>query len=143
MSKAKILVVEDDDDLRRALTRRLASWGFDVVQAQDGVMAISVARVERPDLIVLDIGLPGGDGISVLDRMANLPALAATPVLVLTGRDPVQAEPAVRKYGVAGFLQKPADNEEFAAAIAQALRLEGPAQVATRMSAEAVANWFG
>ncbi|MGV8966908.1 MAG: response regulator [Cellulomonas sp.] len=123
-TNAKVLVVEDDDDLRRGLMLRLRTYGYDVVAAQDGVSAVSIARNELPDLVLLDIGLPGGDGFTVLERYANLPALCATPVVVLTGRDPRTTEPAIRKFNVAAFLRKPVDNDVLAKTITLALRGE-------------------
>ena len=124
ISKAKVLIVEDDDDLRHGLTRRLQNSGYEVVQATDGVAAISVARHERPDVVLLDLGLPAGDGLVVLERYANLPDLSTIPVVVLTGRDPRIAEPATRKFHVAAFLQKPADNKDLVEAIERALRTQ-------------------
>ena len=123
-SKAKVLIVEDDDDLRHGLTRRLQNSGYEVVQATDGVAAISVARHERPDVVLLDLGLPAGSGLIVLERYANLPDLSTIPVVVLTGRDPRIAEPATRKFHVAAFLQKPADNKDLVEAIERALRTQ-------------------
>jgi len=123
-SKAKVLIVEDDDDLRRGLTRRLQNSGYEIVQATDGVAAISVARRERPDVVLLDLGLPAGSGLIVLERYANLPDLSTIPVVVLTGRDPRIAEPATRKFHVAAFLQKPADNKDLVEAIERALRTQ-------------------
>ena len=123
-TKVKILVVEDDDDLRRGLTVRLRSNGYEVVTAQDGVSAVSVARIELPDLVLLDLGLPAGDGFKVLERYANMPNLCTIPVIVLSGRDPQFAEPAVRKFHVAGFLSKPAENEVLMDSIERALRGE-------------------
>lgn len=123
-TKAKILVVEDDDDLRRGLILRLKTFGYDLVAAQDGIAAVSVAMHEHPDLILLDIGLPGGNGLTVLERYANLPALCATPVVVVTGRDPRTTEPEVRKFHVAGFLRKPVENDVLAETIWRALRGE-------------------
>jgi DNA-binding response OmpR family regulator len=123
-SKAKVLIVEDDDDLRRGLTYRLQTSGYEIVHAPDGVAAISVARNELPDVVLLDLGLPAGDGIKVLERYANLPELSAIPVVVLTGRDPRTAEPATRKFHVAAFLQKPVDNKDLLEAIERALRGE-------------------
>ena len=124
VSKVKVLIVEDDDDLRRGLTWRLQASGYETVHAADGVAAISVARHERPDVVLLDLGLPAGDGLKVLERYANLPELCAIPVVVLTGRDPRTAEPATRKFHVAAFLQKPADNTDLIEAIERALRGE-------------------
>jgi CheY-like chemotaxis protein len=121
MSKAKVLIVEDDDDLRRGLTRRLQASGYAVVNAPDGVAAISVARNEHPDVVLLDLGLPAGDGITVLDRYAAPPELSAIPVVVLTGRDPRTAEPATRKFDVTAFLQKRVDNKVLLEAIEHAL----------------------
>jgi DNA-binding response OmpR family regulator len=122
MTNSKILVVEDDEDLRRGLEIRLRATGYDVVLASDGLSAVTTARDERPDLVVLDIGLPGGNGLTVLERYSDCAALMFTPVVVLTGRDPVATEAAVRKYGVAGFLTKPAKNEELRRVIERALR---------------------
>jgi DNA-binding response OmpR family regulator len=124
MTKAKILLVEDDDDLRRGLARRLTASDYDVVLAADGLTAVSVAHTERPDLVLLDIGLPGGSGLTVLHRYSEAAALMFTPVVVLTGRDPMAIEGDVRKYGVAGFLTKPADNDELLRVIERALRGE-------------------
>ena len=128
MTKGKVLVVEDDDDLRRGLELRLNASGYDVVLAADALAAVSMARTELPDLVLLDIGLPGGDGLTVLQQYSDRAALMFTPVVVLTGRDPMTIEGAVRKYGVAGFLTKPADNDELLGVIERALRGDpGPA----------------
>ncbi|WP_407344129.1 response regulator [Pengzhenrongella phosphoraccumulans] len=121
---AKILIVEDDDDLRRGMMLRLRAFGYEVAAAQDGVTAVSVALAENPDLVLLDIGLPGGDGLTVLERYASLPELSALPVIVLTGRDPRATEPEVRRFDVAAFLRKPVENDVLASTIALALRGE-------------------
>lgn len=122
MSKT-VLIVEDDNELRRGLGLRLRSFGYQVAEAADGYAAVSVARQLQPDLVLLDIGLPGGDGITVLDRYSQLMQLAGIPVVVLSGRDPFVTEPLLRKYGVSAFLRKPADNDELRAALAAALEL--------------------
>lgn len=117
----KILIVEDDRDLRRALTIRLKANGYDVVTAEDGMYAVSTARKEHPDLVLLDIGLPAGDGFTVLERYSNLSDLCDIPVVVLTGRDPKVTEPAVRAHYVAGFLRKPVNNDVLLNTISDAL----------------------
>ncbi len=124
MKKSKILIVEDDDDLRKGLALRLKASGYDVVLASDGLAAVSVARTEQPDLVLLDIGLPGGNGLTVLRRYSDCAALMFIPVVVLTGRDPMAVEGAVREFGVAGFLTKPADNAELLRVVERALRGE-------------------
>jgi two-component system, OmpR family, KDP operon response regulator KdpE len=123
-TRGKILVVEDDDDLRRGLARRLESSGYHVVLASDALAAVTTARAERPDAVLLDIGLPGGSGLAVLRRYSDDAALILTPVIVLTGRDPMSIEDAVRAFGVAGFLTKPAENDELLGVIERALRGE-------------------
>jgi DNA-binding response OmpR family regulator len=121
----KILIVEDDDDMRRGLGLRLISWGYSVVQASDGYYAMDVARREMPDAVLLDLGLPGGDGISVLERYAKNLQLSTIPVIVLTGRDTFAIESTVREYNVRAFLRKPVDNDELARALAQATGAAG------------------
>jgi len=71
MSKKKILIVDDDKDLMRGISIRLKANGYDTVFATDGIMAITVAKNEMPDLIILDIGLPAGDGFIVMERLAR------------------------------------------------------------------------
>jgi DNA-binding response OmpR family regulator len=106
----KVLIIEDDRDLRRGLNIRLRSAGFETVLAEDGVTATMAARRECPDVILLDLGLPAGDGFVLMERFQLLSAVAATPVVVLSGRDPAVAEPRCRALGAFAFLQKPADD---------------------------------
>ena len=113
MPKQKILVVDDDPDLVRALRLRLRANNYDITTASDGYSAVASAQKDRPDLIVLDLGLPAGDGFVVLDRLQNIDALAGVPVIVLSARDPQGNEERALKAGAAAFFQKPADNEEL------------------------------
>jgi DNA-binding response OmpR family regulator len=113
MPKPKILIVDDDPDLRRALRLRLRANNYETVHAQDGYSAVAVARKERPDLIVLDLGLPAGDGFVVLERLQNIDTMAGVPVVVLTARDPQNNEERALKGGAAAFFQKPVDNAEL------------------------------
>jgi PleD family two-component response regulator len=82
VSGRKILIIDDDPHLLLGLTPRLAASNYSVVTATDAISAVSVARKEVPDLIILDLGLPGGDGFLVLERIRNLAGLAATPFIV-------------------------------------------------------------
>ena len=113
MEKPKILIVDDDPDLRRALKIRLRANHYDTVQASDGYSAISVAQKEKPSLIILDLGLPAGDGFVVLERLQNSDALSSIPVIVLTARDPQSDEQKTLQAGATAFFQKPADNNEL------------------------------
>jgi DNA-binding response OmpR family regulator len=113
MENPKILIVDDDPDLRRALKIRLRANHYDTVQASDGYSAISVAQKERPNLIILDLGLPAGDGYVVLERLQKSDMLSDIPVIVLTARDPQSNEQKTLQAGAAAFFQKPADNNEL------------------------------
>jgi signal transduction histidine kinase len=88
LNRAKIMVVDDDPDLRQALSLRLRANNYDTVNACDGYSAIALAQKERPHLIILDLGLPAGDGFAVLKNLQEYPALSVMPVIVLTARDP-------------------------------------------------------
>jgi two-component system KDP operon response regulator KdpE len=113
MTKPKILVVDDDPDLVRALRLRLRASNYEVATATDGYSAIASAQKERPALIILDLGLPVGDGFVVLDRLQAIDALSGVPVIVLSARDPQSNEERALKAGAAAFFQKPADNDEL------------------------------
>lgn len=106
----KILIVDDDPDLRSALRLRLRGNSYETVSAVDGYSAIAQAHKEKPDLIILDLGLPAGDGFVVLDRLHRNPELAEIPVIVLTARDPESVEQKAFEMGACAFFQKPADN---------------------------------
>jgi two-component system KDP operon response regulator KdpE len=117
MQKPKILVVDDDPDLVRALRLRLHAGNYEVATATTGYNAIASAQKEHPALIILDLGLPVGDGFVVLERLQNIDSLATVPVIVLSARDPQSNEQRALKAGAAAFFQKPADNDELMSAI--------------------------
>jgi DNA-binding response OmpR family regulator len=123
MEQPKILIIDDDPDLRLALKIRLQANHYDTVQASDGYAAISVAQKEHPDLIILDLGLPAGDGFVVLKRLQDSDALASIPVIVLTARDPQPSQEKAMQAGATAFFQKPADNNELLAVIRATLRV--------------------
>lgn len=125
--RPRILVVDDDNDLVRALRLRLVANNYEVATASDGYAAIASAKKERPALIILDLGLPVGDGFVVLDRLQNVDTLADVPVIVLSARDPQSNEERALKAGAAAFFQKPADNDELMNAIRVNL-LPGPSR---------------
>jgi DNA-binding response OmpR family regulator len=121
MTGKKLLIVDDDTDIVRAMHIRLRAHGYQVVLAPDAVAAISTARAEKPDLIILDIGLPGGDGFVVLERLKAVSELALIPVIVLSARHPTPNRDRALQAGAQAFFQKPVDNDEFLAAIRKAL----------------------
>jgi len=121
MDKPKILIVDDDSNLRRALKIRLRANHYDTVQASDGYSAIAVAQKEQPNLIILDLGLPAGDGFVVLERLRDSDTLSSIPVIVLTARDPQSNKQKTLQAGATAFFQKPVDNGELLAVIRESL----------------------
>jgi len=113
MTQPKILIVDDDPDLRQALRLRLRANNYETVSAGDGYSAIAQAYKERPNLVILDLGLPAGDGFVVLDRLQKDDKLSAIPVIVLTARDAQSTERMALQSGAAAFFEKPADNAEL------------------------------
>jgi DNA-binding response OmpR family regulator len=113
----RILVIEDDPDIRRGLCVRLQAHGYATESAADAITGHSLAAKNKPSLILLDLGLPGGDGIALLKRLKSLASTSAIPVIVLTGRDPHVHEAASRDLGAVGFFQKPPEIEQLIAAI--------------------------
>ena len=122
LNRAKIMVVDDDPDLRQALSLRLRANNFDTINVCDGYSAISMAQKEKPHLIILDLGLPAGDGFAVLKNLQQYPALSDIPVIVLTARDPEFNEKRTLESGAVAFFQKPADNEELLGVIRASLQ---------------------
>jgi DNA-binding response OmpR family regulator len=111
MSSQKVLIVDDDKDVLRGMSVRLKANGLNVVFAADGISAISMARKEEPEVIILDLGLPAGDGFSVMERLSSLPPVANIPIIVLTARDVSSNKDRALKAGAQAFLQKPVDND--------------------------------
>jgi two-component system KDP operon response regulator KdpE len=121
MSNKKILIVEDDADVRMGLHMRLKANHYDTFFAGDALSAMAEVRKHEPDLILLDLGLPAGDGFVVMDRLKAFPALSVIPIIVVSGRSGVANRERVLKAGAKAFLEKPVDNAELLAVIRQAL----------------------
>jgi DNA-binding response OmpR family regulator len=125
MTQRKVLVVDDDPDVRLSLHVRLKANNYDVFFAVDGVSAISEARKHTPDLILLDLGLPAGDGFCVLEWLQANDTLAAIPVIVLTGRDRNASKGRSFSSGAKAFLQKPVANAQLLSVMRQVLEGKG------------------
>jgi two-component system KDP operon response regulator KdpE len=122
--RQKVLVIEDDAVARADLQARLGAAGYLVVQAADAASAMTVVNREHPDLILLDLGLPAGDGYLVLERLRKIAAFAAIPVLVITGRSDAETRQRVAKLGVPPMLSKPVDTEALLAAVRASLETQ-------------------
>ena len=105
--KATVLIVDDDESLRRALTDRFRFWGHAVTPAADGTEALAIAGSRTFDLILLDLAMPGLSGLEVLDRLRAEECVA--DVVVLTAHGTVERAVEAIKHGADDFLTKPAD----------------------------------
>lgn len=126
MSNRKILVVEDDADVRFGYKVLLGAHGYDTAFAADSVTAISEARKHLPDLILLDLGLPAGDGFKVLERFRTNLNLALIPVIVVSARDHHGNMERALAAGARAYVQKPWNDNELLALIRQLLGQPDP-----------------
>jgi two-component system KDP operon response regulator KdpE len=121
MNKKKILIVDDDQDLLKALRVLLNAQGYATVFATNAALSIDTAMREIPDLILLDLGLPDGIGLTVMERLQQIDSLSSIPVIVITGRPQHIYKDVALVAGAKGFLQKPVDNAELFSAVRSAL----------------------
>jgi len=125
MMPKKILIIDDDDVTRRILEAQMRAAGYDTVLAYDGVTALRVAQKEKPDLVLLDLGLPGGDGFNVMERFRQLPPLSPIPVIVFSARDPEQWKERALAAGAVAFHTKPLDRDALLSSVKSQLPAEG------------------
>ena len=104
---ARVLVVEDSSVIRRLIEVCLRPASLDLIMAEDGPSGLERVRVEHPDLVVLDIGLPVMDGWQVLDEIRRDPQLAQLPVLVLTAHAEEESRRRADEGGADAFVTKP------------------------------------
>lgn len=102
----RVLLIEDAEEVRLLLELVLASDGFEVSAAGDGPAGLAAAREQAPDVVLLDVQLPGLDGPEVLRELRRTPATAAVPVVFLTA-EPPSSHPALEALGARGVLRKP------------------------------------
>jgi CheY-like chemotaxis protein len=135
MAKKKILVVDDEQDMAMALKVRLKANGYNVVFASDSIQAFTIANKENPDLIILDIMIPGGGGFVVAERLKQSPATHHIPIIFLTGIQGGQER--AYKLGASGYLMKPYQPEELMETIDNAL------EISRRRSAQTLGETIG
>jgi DNA-binding response OmpR family regulator len=109
-----VLIVDDEAAIRLICRVNLRDAGFEIAEAPDGEAGLSLARAQRPDLILLDIMLPGMDGWAVAEALAADPKTAEIPILFLSAR--LDEEDQLRGYevGAVGYITKPFDPAELA-----------------------------
>jgi DNA-binding response OmpR family regulator len=116
----KILIVEDDRKIGISLSLRLKSAGYETLLAQDALMGLSMAVKSRPDLLILDISMPAGDGFQVAERVRAL-VPGHMPIIFLTASKQPSFRTKAAELGAAGFFEKPFKSDELLAAIEAAL----------------------
>jgi DNA-binding response OmpR family regulator len=123
MAKRKVLIVDDEQDVAKALKIRLKANGYNVVLAFDSVQAFTMANKEKPDLILLDIMIPGGGGFVVAERLKQSTATHHIPIIFLTGIP--GGEERAYKLGASGYVMKPYHPEKLLETINDALEISG------------------
>ncbi|WP_249998702.1 response regulator transcription factor [Actinoplanes sp. M2I2] len=118
---ATVLIAEDDDDVRDLVALRLAAAGYKTVTVTNGNAALTAASLEHPDLIVLDIDMPGLDGLTVCQQIRSLARTSSLPVLILSARSRDLDESHGRAMGASDYLAKPFDAAELVERVARLL----------------------
>jgi DNA-binding response OmpR family regulator len=113
----KILLVEDDEKIVKALSVRLKAKGYEVVIAFDAVMGMAKAIEHHPDLCLLDISMPGGNGLTVAQRFQDSTVTVGTPIIFLTASKEPDLREKAMALGAVGFFEKPFESAELLAAI--------------------------
>jgi two-component system response regulator MprA len=107
MEMSRVLVVDDDPAIRRVVCALLDLDEYGVLEAADGLSALELVRLERPNLVILDLTMPRLDGLRACRALRSDPELAGTRVLVLTGRDLPDDWAAARDAGADAYIVKP------------------------------------
>lgn len=113
----KVLIADDDRDLCQLLGAVLRARGHEVVFAFDAAQALIAAKNQSPDVIALDINMPGGTGMGALDKLKMNMKTSMIPVLVISASSHEQNGTRVQEMGAAEFMQKPLDSDKFCEAL--------------------------
>jgi CheY-like chemotaxis protein len=117
MSKPSILIVDDESDVVTMLQRTLSYEGFEVYCAYDGLAALDIAAIDRPDVIVLDIMMPMMSGYEICHQLKSNPETKSIPVLCLTSAHSNDVRDKCQKAGAQALLIKPILPKEFVAQV--------------------------
>jgi len=109
----KILLVEDDKKISLALGIRLKSYGYSVSASPDAISAVTQALKYQPDVVIIDINLPGGDGFIVAERLLASADLPSIPLIFITASKKNGLRDRAVSLGAAGFLEKPFDSTQL------------------------------
>ena len=121
LNKKKILIVEDDQDLEQTLRIVLEEAGFQVISSVDAYGGTHLTHKENPDLIILDISMPAGGGLSVLRNIKQSMYTKGIPVIITTGTDSAENKEEANSLGIKGYVKKPYAPGELLDTIKEAL----------------------
>jgi len=121
MSKAKILVVDDDPSSLELIEAMLVPNGYEIITANDGSKAVAIIVEKKPDLILLDIMMPGLDGYSTLAKIKGNKTISKIPVVMLTAMGFQLNKELALRFGAVGYITKPVDLAELLKTISRLL----------------------
>ncbi len=113
MSKKKVLIVDDSGLVRLVVRDELSKAGYDTYTASSGDKAIKFCKTNKPDLILLDVMLPGINGFETCERLKNDPETKRIPVVFMTAKDHPEDIQSGKRAGAAGYLIKPFEGDEL------------------------------
>lgn len=123
MAQSRVLLVEDDPDIRRMFDLSLQDAGFEVKQARDGLEAIAMLQLESFDAIVLDLSMPRVDGMSALDTFQLMPHGLGIPIIAVTALDDPSVKQRALEAGAVEFLRKPLPPQRIIDALNKHIKL--------------------
>ncbi len=118
---ASILAVDDSASMRQMVSFTLKSAGHTVTEAEDGVVALSLAKSGAYDLVITDVNMPNMDGITLISELRKLPSFKFTPLLMLTTESSSDKKMAGKNAGATGWIVKPFNPDQLLAVIKKAL----------------------
>ena len=121
MTKKRILIAADESHILRILRFNLERAGYEIMTVEDGEAALETALAERPDLVILDVGMPGITGVDVCRKLKGGDALDRTPVFLLTAHGQESDEQAGHAAGADRFFTKPFSPKEILREVRNAL----------------------
>ncbi len=117
----RILAVDDEPHILKLVAFSLKSGGYEVLEATDGLSAITVALAEQPDLILLDVMMPALDGYEACRRLKTDPATSEIPVIMLTAKTQVAEQKIGHEAGAVGYITKPFTPKDLVAQVREFL----------------------
>jgi len=117
----RILAVDDEPHILKLVVFSLKSGGYDVLEASDGLSAISVCQAEQPDLVLMDVMMPALDGYEACRRLKSDPATAGIPVIMLTAKTQASEQKTGRDVGAAHYITKPFTPKDLVAQVREFL----------------------